>query len=172
MISGLTYIKDFITADKEQELLAIINATPFDDTLSRRTQQYGYTYSYGQNAKVTRAEKEIPREFNEIVEKIGKFNQVIVNEYTPGQGIGPHTDHIYLFGDTIVSVSLMSPIVMTFTNGSETVNMLLEPRSAVILKGDARYKWRHAIAPRKSDTIDGVSYSRSIRISITFRNTK
>lgn len=172
MIPGLTYIKNFITVEKEQELLAIIQASEFENTLSRRTQQYGYTYSYGANAKVIKAEKEVPREFSEIISEIGNFNQVIVNEYTPGQGIGAHTDHIYLFGDTIVSVSLLSPIVMTFTNGSDTVNIFLEARSAVILKGDARYKWKHSIASRKSDTIDGVSFQRSTRISITFRNVK
>lgn len=41
----------------------------------------------------------------------------------------------------------------------------LEPRSLLILKDDARYKWKHGITSRKSD--NGVK--RQKRVSLTFR---
>ena len=42
------------------------------------------------------------------------FDQLIVNEYQPGQGISPHIDNQTLFGDVVVSVSLSSNTIMTF----------------------------------------------------------
>jgi alkylated DNA repair dioxygenase AlkB len=41
-------------------------------------------------------------------------DQLIVNEYIPGQGIGDHVDHTKLFGQEVVSISLLSDVVMTF----------------------------------------------------------
>lgn len=46
---------------------------------------------------------------------------------------------------------------------------ILEPRSVMVLKDVARYKWTHEIPARKSDVIDGGKVERSRRISLTFR---
>ena len=46
-------------------------------------------------------------------------DQVIVNEYLPGQGISAHIDCEPCFQDTIVSLSLGSSCVMDFTNKFE-----------------------------------------------------
>lgn len=54
---------------------------------------------------------------------------------------------------------------MDLTNGNIKKNIYLESRSLLVLKGDARYKWKHGIAARKSD--NGVKRQR--RISLTFR---
>jgi len=48
------------------------------------------------------------------------FNQIIVNKYLPGQGIGPHTDHVKFFGDIIISLSLESGCEMIFKNKTNT----------------------------------------------------
>jgi alkylated DNA repair dioxygenase AlkB len=42
------------------------------------------------------------------------FNQLIINEYEPGQGINPHVDNTTLFTDTVVSLSLGSEAIMNF----------------------------------------------------------
>ena len=42
-------------------------------------------------------------------------------------------------------------------------------RSLVLLHGDARFKWRHGIAKRHSDTWNGQKTKRQRRVSITFR---
>lgn len=74
------------------------------------------------------------------------------------------------FGDTIASLSLGSACVMDFTNVTgEKQSHLLEPRSLLILSGDARYHWQHAIPARKSDKWNGQSIPRARRISLTFR---
>lgn len=41
-----------------------------------------------------------------------KFNQLIINEYNPGQGINPHIDNPILFSSPIVSLSLGSDCIM------------------------------------------------------------
>ncbi|KXN88990.1 hypothetical protein AN958_06452 [Leucoagaricus sp. SymC.cos] len=44
--------------------------------------------------------------------------QVILNLYTPGEGISPHVDLLKRFGDGIIGVSLGSGCVMRFTRAS------------------------------------------------------
>ena len=99
-------------------------------------------------------------------------DQLIVNEYTPGQGIAAHIDSA-LFASPIVSVSLGACCVMDFCRGAAKVAVALPPRSAVVLDGDARHRWSHAIAARTSDVIDGVRRERThTRVSLTFRVAK
>ena len=98
-------------------------------------------------------------------------DQVIVNEYQSGQGITPHIDCLPCFTETIASLSLGSPCVMEFTHVEthEKNPVLLEPRSLVVLTGDARYRWQHAIPHRKTDRHNGQTFPRGRRLSLTFR---
>jgi alkylated DNA repair dioxygenase AlkB len=98
-------------------------------------------------------------------------DQVIVNEYQPGQGISSHIDCVPCFTDTIISLSLGSACVMNFTGvpTGEKIPVLLEPRSIVVLKDDARYKWTHSIPARKVDHFYGQTITRERRVSLTFR---
>ena len=98
-------------------------------------------------------------------------DQVIVNEYEPGQGITSHIDCEPCFEETVVSISLASDCIMDFTHQLtlDKIPVLLERRSAVILKGESRHNWQHGIAMRKSDNIDGMAFKRSRRVSLTFR---
>jgi alkylated DNA repair dioxygenase AlkB len=95
-------------------------------------------------------------------------DQLIVNEYSAGQGIPPHVD-APLFTDTIVSISLGSSCVMEFTTESELGKQFLEPRSALVIAGEARHKWKHAIPARTADQWQGREKPRTRRISLTFR---
>ena len=99
-------------------------------------------------------------------------DQVIVNEYLPGQGISSHIDCEPCFKDTIVSLSLGSGCVMNFINKfdkTKKIPVWLAPRSLVVLSGKARYEWLHGIAARKSDEWDGKTHKRQRRVSLTFR---
>ena len=46
MIKGLYLIEDVITESEEKELIKLINNLNWSNVLSRRVQQYGYTYNY------------------------------------------------------------------------------------------------------------------------------
>lgn len=99
-----------------------------------------------------------------------RFDQMLVNEYQPGQGIALHRDY-QAYGRTVASLSLLSVCVMDFrhqvTERSEV--LLLEPRSLLILNDQARYEWEHDIASRKSDVWYDTPVTRERRLSITFR---
>lgn len=98
--------------------------------------------------------------------------QVIVNEYEPGQGIAAHIDCEPCFGDVIASLSSGSACIMEFTDtrSGEVIEHYLEPRSRLILSGESRFNWKHGIPARKSDIINGITRPRGRRLSLTFRN--
>ncbi len=99
-------------------------------------------------------------------------DQMIVNEYLPGQGIASHVDCVPCFGNSILSLSLGSAVEMVFSNVSskQQVPLLVEPGSLLVMQGEARFNWQHGIPARKSDLIGGQRKLRSRRISLTFRH--
>lgn len=92
-------------------------------------------------------------------------------EYTPerGSSIDPHIDDVWLWGEQLVTVNLLDTTVLTLSRSCEVdetsqlveVQIPLVRRSLLVLSGDARYKWLHAI---KRHDIQGR------RIAMTIRN--
>lgn len=171
-IPGLTYIPDFITPDEESALIDNIDRQPWLTDLKRRVQHYGYKYDYKARAVTDDAYLgTLPEWIDPVAQKLPfKPDQAIVNEYLPGQGISAHVDCVPCFDDMIASLSLGSGAIMQFTNGNEKQELYLKPCSLIVLSGEARYKWTHAIPSRKSDVVDGFKLERGRRISLTFRN--
>lgn len=179
MISGLSYISNYISAREEAEFIAQIDAQVWMTPLKRRVQHYGYIYDYKKRS-VTK--DMFLGHLPEWLEKFAKQvyedgyiaevpDQVIINEYFPGQGIAAHVDCEPCFGDTILSLSLGSACVMDFSElkSKRQQHLLLEPGSLLIMQGEARYQWQHGIASRKTDIYDSKRYQRSRRISLTLR---
>jgi len=99
-------------------------------------------------------------------------DQLIINEYLPGQGIHPHIDKTYCFAESVAGLSLLSPVVMSFTHPEtkEKRDVLLEPRSLLVLKRESRYEWKHGIDYVQADHYKGQEIPRgNRRVSITFR---
>lgn len=180
IINGLKYIPDFISKSEHDFLLREIDKQPWLDELKRRVQHYGYKYDYKFH-RINHSMRiaELPdwlQSFAERLKERGFFretpDQVIVNEYLPGQGITNHIDCPPCFSDTIASLSLGSQCVMNFTNKdneSEVIPYLLDVNSIVVLKEDARYNWMHGIKLAKSDNYFGHKIKRGRRVSLTFR---
>ena len=181
VIQGLVYIPNFLTEKEEIDLLQFLNCQKWNTVLKRRTIHFGYTYNYRQRS-VTEDDYlgKLPSEFVWIKERIRNcgvsdldFDQVIVNEYLPGQGIGAHIDQQQMFGPDVITISLGCKVPMVFTDrgGNTTHDVWLDRKSLALLSGDARYKWTHSITPKISD-IDpetGFAMKRNTRVSITFR---
>ena len=179
-IPGLRYIKNYITAERHDKLLAHVDEQLWLDDIKRRVQHYGFKYDY--RARKVNYDMHIG-ELPGWLEKLSKelysdkympevADQVIVNEYLPGQGISAHIDCEPCFKDTIVSLSLGSNCVMNFTNKLDKARRIpiwLEPRSLIVMEGEARYKWLHSIPARVSDEWGGERYDRQRRVSLTFR---
>jgi alkylated DNA repair dioxygenase AlkB len=55
------------------------------------------------------------------------------------------------------------------TKTFEKKRLLLEPRSLLIMTGEARYKWTHGIPKADTDEWNGKLIPRSRRVSLTYR---
>lgn len=175
-LEGLHYYVNVFSDSEQAALLQAVDAAPWLSDLSRRVQHYGYKYDY----KARRIDPSmfvgsLPGFAVEAASRLVERNiirtmpdQMIVNEYVPGQGITAHVDCEPCFTDTIVTVSLGSVVEMEFASlaTKEMKTMLLELGSALVLTGSARYQWTHAIRARKSDH----GKPRGRRVSLTFRN--
>ncbi len=179
-IPGLSCIKNYITADRHNKLLAQVDEQVWLEDIKRRVQHYGFKYDYrARKVNYDMHIGELPRWLEELSKELywDKYmpevaDQVIVNEYLPGQGISAHVDCEPCFKDTIVSLSLGSNCVMNFTNKldkAKRIPIWLEPRSLIVMKGEARYKWLHSIPARSSDEWEGERHGRQRRVSLTFR---
>jgi alkylated DNA repair dioxygenase AlkB len=177
-IPGLGYIPSYISLAEHDSIIACVDPSPWQHDFQRRVQHYGYRYDYNAHRiDLSMRLGDLPQWAIRIAQRLnadGLFaevpDQLIVNEYQPGQGIAPHIDCLPCFSDTVISISMRSPCVMQFTHpdGRKT-GILLEPCSAVVLTGEARRLWQHAIPKRKSDRVDGVNRLRGRRVSLTFR---
>jgi len=178
-IAGLQYVPDFITPEVHDQLLCDVDAQPWLTDLKRRVQHYGFKYDYtARRIDHSMRLGALPDWALRLAEQLVQRgllpdmpDQLIVNEYLPGQGIANHIDCVPCFTDTIASVSLGSACVMNFrkTETKQTVSLLLHPRSAVAMKGETRYLWTHGIAARKTDQYQGRTIQRWRRVSLTFR---
>ena len=181
---GLVLVPNFLDVESERNVVAWIDQQPWNTTLKRRTQHYGYEYNYGGRGRSPLVPttpisgplltlSEYLRDQNVFGNNITS-SQCIVNEYMRDQGIASHTDSP-VFGPVIVSVSLLAPTVMTFSRGDSRVLVDLPPRSALIMSGEARSEWRHEIPSRVTLTHpDGSTESKPTnyrRISLTYRTT-
>jgi alkylated DNA repair dioxygenase AlkB len=175
-IPGLLYVAGFLDRPTHDHLLRAADAQPWQAGGSlRRVQIYGYAYEHQHRA--LRRTGDLPDWAHELATRFKNegltselLDYLLINDYEPGTGISPHVD-ADLVGDAIVSVSLGSTCVMEFadTQSDDTAELLLEPLSALVLSGEARHRWQHAIPARVSDHWMGRTLTRTRRVSLTFR---
>lgn len=185
-IKGLYLCHDFISQAEHDDLLKELCALPYSTQLKREVQQYGFEYNYAASSKRPQTTTPIPDFLKFLLDRLMEQkhfdkmpDQIIVNKYLPGEGIGNHTDHKLHFGPIVASLTLRSHCVMEMTKYQPSPlshlrhPILLEPRSLLVLKDEARYDWLHGIEKIKQDKLEsGKILKRGTRISITFRNMK
>ncbi len=177
MIEGLKITPNFITKKYELELIQNILKESWNTSLSRRTQHYGYTYNY-RSREITKDDYlgAMPDWLDKLVDYLvenGKLDrrpdQIIINEYVPGQGISPHIDQPKIFDGHICSLSLGSAVNMIYGRQLTKHTFYVQPCSLLEMAEDARYKWTHTIPAVKVDVVNGLKMPRLTRYSITFR---
>jgi len=176
---GFLYEPAFVGREEEATLVAKIAALPLEEaqykeyTAKRRTVSYGSEYDFTRNA-LERADS-LPAFLLPLREKIAawarvpaeKFVHGLVSEYRPGTQLGWHRD-VPNF-ELIAGVSLggwcrmrLRPYRRGEPNRRQDVIALeLAPRSAYLMRENARWNWQHSIAPTKA-----------LRYSITFRTAR
>lgn len=177
---GARLVPGFLSAIEVDRLLAEVDANPWRDDLKRRVQHYGWRYDY-RARQVTQDLRlgPLPDWLAPLAEAVGIEagfgsipDQVIINEYLPGQGIAAHIDCVPCFGPVVASLSLGGAVEMAFhhvATGERRSHVLLQG-SLLVLSGPARYEWTHSIPARLSDMIAGVRTARTRRVSLTFRS--
>ena len=188
-IPGLDYAPDFLDEAQERRLIGWIDQQPWNSELKRRVQHYGWRYDYkAREVDASMRLGPLPAALAELAERLFEEqlvpqlpDQVIVNEYKAGQGIAPHID-VPGFSDVIATISLLESWEMNFhaprgraTDGRKRVEVLLQRRSAAIMRDEARYHWKHEIRKRRSDPAineGGERRPRRRRISLTFRKVR
>jgi len=170
---GFRYQPDVISAAEEQALLGAMAQLPFKEfdfhgfLAKRRVVSFGWKYDYAKR-DIERVE-DIPDFLLELRATAAAFagmraerlQQVLINEYRPGAGIGWHRDKAQ-FGE-VIGISLVSPAVFRLRRkvGSkwERASITVQPRSAYLLSGASRTEWEHSVPE-----VDRLRYS------VTFRN--
>lgn len=178
-VPGFYYEDHFIDPDEAQKLIQHIDKGIWSNALKRRVQHYGYAYHYrSRSVNKDMYLGPLPGWVQPLSKRIIENgfmsdwpDQLIVNEYLPGQGIAHHTDCEPCFTGEIVSISLLSCCILELIRGMgmEKVSHVLYPRSLFLIKGTARYHWKHGIPARKTDMINGKRLARTRRVSLTFR---
>lgn len=182
-IPGLVLVR-LLDSQEQKELLDWIDLRPWEDVAfyTRKVQQYGWRYSYSPpgigeflgvlpepllywartltRIHLSQWENKIP-------------DQVIVNRYFRGQGIGAHADHRQSFGPTVATISLGAAARMILSNSRQkiTCSVNLEPGDLLVLSGKARYDWTHELPLNWADHRVGLDSSIR-RVSVTFRTIK
>ena len=183
MPGGLLYFKDVIDDKYTSSLLSFIENNGKWKSLSesknsRKVQHYGYIYDY-KSGKTNSKTEPIPQILRPLIDSLKErcgdekydFNQVIINNYEPGQGISAHIDSTE-YGEIIGCYTLGSGATMRFTNDEKKYDLYVSPNSLYIMTMESRYNWKHEMINRKSDVVDGDKILRGKRVSITFRYVK
>jgi|SRR5262245_23020527 len=173
--TGMVYEPDFITSEEEAALLTKIMNLPLHEakykeyTAKRRIVSYGGSYDFSSNELIPAGP--IPQFLYPLREHIAewievpasRFTHALIAEYMTGTQLGWHRD-VPEF-EIIVGVSLGAACRMRLRRyppkkgrSAKTLSLNLAPRSAYVMRGEARWGWQHSIPPTKST-----------RYSITFR---
>ena len=160
-ISGLQYVPGYLDPATHDNLLTAADLDPWLMSVDHGVRVYGYRYSHANRAAFRIGE--LPPWVSELAVGLCRDgflpkvpDQMVANDYPPGSGIFAHVDQA-VFGDVVASVSLGSTCVMRFAHreSDRSEELLLEPRSVIVLSGDARWAWQHEIPARAIGTWQG-----------------
>ncbi len=175
-IPGLHYHPMILDAQQQDYILEEISLLPWQTDLKRRVQHYGYQYDYKSRhidpsmvvGPLPRFALTVAKQLMDAGLVVEMPDQMIVNEYEPGQGITPHVDCEPCFKDRIATISLGDVYTMDMieTATKRTVHVELKLGSCLIFSGAARHDWKHGIRARKTEN----GRQRGRRVSLTYRN--
>ncbi|XP_060029424.1 alpha-ketoglutarate-dependent dioxygenase alkB homolog 4 isoform X1 [Erinaceus europaeus] len=198
---GVTLLEDFVTREEEAELVQLMDRDPWKLSQSgRRKQDYGPKVNFRKQRLKLGGFCGLPPSSRELVRRMGMYPgledfQPVEQcnlDYRPERGaaIDPHLDDAWLWGERLVSLSLLAPTALSLSRESPgslllslapsglpmglgavatcrsvsclevEVAVALPRRSLLVLRGPARHQWQHAI--HRGDV-------RARRVGTTFR---
>lgn len=149
---GLQFISDFISEEKENELLSTIcqyeQIKDQKSHLRNSVWRFGPKHPYHNN----NISNEIPLFLQELAEKIKENNiseypkSVSINEYIYGNSMPPHIDNKNS-GPIITIISLGCESQMKFAKKEESFVINLPRRSLISMSKEIRKEWTHELLP-------------------------
>jgi hypothetical protein len=174
---GLWRCEGFLSPSEQESLVVAIEGEGwFDEPAHNQAMRFGKlpAWAEGLSAAVfASASRCRGLGLEDILARAPLFDQMIVNSYQPGEGIGAHVD-LARFEDGIAVLSLLSSCVMRFRRcgrEGEVVDVLLAPGDLILLSGSARYGWTHEISRERAEeqVWAGKVLEQARRISVTLR---
>ena len=174
----MIYQPEFLHRAEEEQLLDILGAMPLvamryrQYTARREVLSFGASYDFAEGR--LEAAEPLAQPLHPLRERVaawmgidpGALSHVLVARYRPGTPLGWHRD-VPDFED-VVGVSLGAEALMRFrpypaglARRPEILHVPLAERSIYLLRGAARWRWQHSVAPVQA-----------LRYSITFRTVR
>ena len=172
MPEGFHYWPQLISEQEEAALLDAVSSLEFKPFEfkgflgNRRVIAFGWRYDF--NDSSLKRVADIPAFLLPLRERAAQaagvapaaIEQAMVTEYSPGAAIGWHRDRS-IFGE-VIGVSFASQCTFRFRRKTgekwDRASIILEPRSAYLLRSHVRTDWEHSIPAVAT-----------LRYSITFR---
>lgn len=165
---GLEYYPSYVTEEEAALLMRIVDSNPFSKDIRRRQQHYGIKYYHTRDNRPSiqpssQADKDaFPlSQFDFLIARMtedGIFSpddpptQCLVNEYLLNVRIASHLDNFKAFGPVVAGLSLGDTCLMTMRLAEDErveTKFFMDTRSLYVMRGDARYKWKHGITAMK-----------------------
>ncbi|CAJ1063341.1 alpha-ketoglutarate-dependent dioxygenase alkB homolog 4 [Xyrichtys novacula] len=163
---GVFLQENFITEEEEKELITAMDQDVWNESQSgRRKQDFGPKVNFKKRKVRPGGFSGLPPLSQKLVLRMHQ-EQTLAGfqpveqcnlDYNPqrGSAIDPHLDDSWLWGERLVTINMLSntTLTMSLEQGlpeaglSEEVRVAvhLPRRSLVVLQGEARHRWRHAI---------------------------
>ena len=161
---GLVYEPEFVSAAEEAALLAEVRGLPLEEARHRE-------YTARRRVAIFDAPPPFLAPLRDRVAAwmgvpVAALSHTLINEYRPGTPLGWHRDSPEY--EQVAGVSLGTPCRMRFRpypppsgRSRDTLEIMLEPRSAYLMRGPVRWAWQHSVPAVKT-----------LRYSITFRTLR
>lgn len=169
---SITVVRNFISPEDEELLLANIAAAPPDRWTGGRPGRR--TANWGGRPGESFVRETLPPWIASLVDAItrsgawpvdvvgGPPNHCLINEYEAGAGLTPHTDGV-MYAPHVCTLSLGSDVVLDLhkptatedadANALPLASLLLRRRSLNVYAGPAYSELFHGIAPRVEDVL-------------------
>ncbi|XP_048840324.1 alpha-ketoglutarate-dependent dioxygenase alkB homolog 4 [Brienomyrus brachyistius] len=169
---GVFLWEDFVSEEKEKELVKRMDQDCWKESQSgRRKQDFGPKVNFKKQRVRLGGFSGLPASSRDLVmqmrqESLLRGFQPVEQcnlDYDPvrGSAIDPHLDDSWLWGERLVTLSLLSDTVVTMSRsdrleelqlgnvqGEVQVSVELPRRALIALYGEARHRWKHAIHRR------------------------
>ena len=174
-LDGIYLVPDFLNEDEEEKLLSAIDDDIWISSQSGRLKQdFGIKINFKKQTIKTKYFTGMPMYSQSLIQRLQThrllkdFQSVeLCNlDYRSERGshIDPHIDDTWIWGERLITINLLSSTILCLIPKDEHSNKIiyipLPRRWMIVLYGDARYEYKHAIQRR---------HIHGRRVAVTFR---